>query len=85
MEHNGSVGRALGKGSKGFQFESHAVSTAIVSGLMMFERTRRSYANIADQYTVKTVLVATSIKKAICIKQACIQFPQRQIHCQVIV
>ena len=30
-----------------------------------------------NQYTVKPVLVATSIKQATCIKQACIQFPKQ--------
>ena len=32
---------------------------------------------LCPQYTVKSVLVATSIKQATCIKQACIQIPKQ--------
>ena len=33
------------------------------------------------EHTVKPVLVATSIKQATCIKQACIQFPKLKCTC----
>ena len=38
----------------------------------------RNLFNVAvNRYTVKPVLVATSIKQATCIKQACIEFPKQ--------
>ena len=43
-----------------------------------FHRELTKYAVLIEtlKYTVKTVLVATSIKQATFIKQACLQFPE---------